>query len=112
MPLLCLGLNSDTATRGNEDTILRKGVLVTKPTEIISKSSEVMKTILMSQLEHELMDIRLEMRRLEGVINSPLVKSQKAKSESKKKLEKLIKNKNKLADKITEVMLLGADYDE
>lgn len=78
-------------------------------TDIISRPSEVMKHIQLTQLEHELMDVRLEMRRLEGVINSPKVKSRKYKDESKKKLGKLIKEKNKLTDIITEVMLLDGD---
>lgn len=63
----------------------------------------------MSQLENELGDVGKEMRRLEGIINSTLVKSSSMKDESKKKLEKLIKKRNKLTNKITEVMLLGAE---
>ena len=75
----------------------------------ISKPSEVMKHIHLTQLEHELMDVRLEMRRLEGIINSPNIQSQKFKDESRKKLERYIKKKNKLTSTITEVMLLDGE---
>ena len=82
---------------------------MTNPIKVINEPTEVMKTILMSQLEHELVDIRLEMRRLEGIINSTSIKSQKFKDESKKKIEQLLKKRNSITDKITEVMLLGGD---
>ena len=71
--------------------------------------SEVMKMIKLTQLENELIDVRKEMLRLEGVINSTKVKSNKVKEESKKKLLKLITKKNSLTDTITEAMFLGSD---
>ena len=71
--------------------------------------SDVIRKIKLTQLENELIDVRREMLRLEGVINSTKIKSQALKEESKKKLHKLIQKKNKLTDTITEAMFLGAD---
>jgi hypothetical protein len=78
--------------------------------EIISEPSAVMKAIQLSELEHKLMDVNLEIRRLEGVVNSAKV-SQRFKDKARKKLIKWMKKQNKLTTTITEVMFLDAEVE-
>ena len=69
----------------------------------------VMRAIKLSQLENELLDVRLEIKRLEGVINSPNVKNVRRKNRAKDKLLNLIKKQDRISSEITEAIFLDAD---
>lgn len=71
-----------------------------------NEQSEVIRAIKLSQLELELMDVNIEIRRLEGVINSAKIKNQSFKDNARKKLIKKMKEQDRLTTKITEAMLL------
>lgn len=64
-----------------------------------------MKAIKLTQLENELVEIRRQIRKLEGTINSPNV-PQKWKRSSMKLLPDLVKRRDYLIDEITEMSLL------
>lgn len=64
-----------------------------------------MKAIQLTHLENELMDIRREIRKLEGVINSPKV-SGKFKKKAKNMIPVLAKRRDELISEITEAALL------
>lgn len=67
--------------------------------------SEVMKAIRLTQLENELVDIRRQIAKIEGIINSTKC-SYKFKNQSKKLLPALVKKRDNLINQITEESLL------
>lgn len=71
--------------------------------------SEVIRAIKLSQLENRLLDVKREIKRLEGMINSPNIKKQSYKNKAKKKLEKMINKQTDLTDQITEAIFLNAE---
>jgi len=64
-----------------------------------------MRAIQLSQMENELVEVRRQIRKIEGIVNSPNV-SYKHKETSKKLLPKLVRRRNELTDFITETSLL------
>lgn len=71
--------------------------------------TEVMRRIKLAQLESELLDIRFNIKRHEGIVNSVKITDSKFKNTSKKKILNLIKEKNRLVDLITESMFLDVE---
>lgn len=67
--------------------------------------SEVMKAIKLTQLENELIEIRREIKKMEGVVNSVNV-SNKYKKIAKRLLPDLVKKRDELINEITEMSLL------
>ena len=67
--------------------------------------SEVIKALRLTQLENDLLDVSRQIKRLEGVINSPNVK-QRHTQYRKKLLLSLAKSRRSLVDQITEASLL------
>lgn len=70
--------------------------------------SQVMKAIKLTQLENELVDVRRQIKKLEGVISSVHV-AYKFKKAAKDLLPKLVRKQNELANQITEESLLDVD---
>lgn len=60
---------------------------------------------MLTQLENELLDVNREIKKLEGIVNSPNVKW-KYKESSKKLLPALAERRRVLTDQITEASLL------
>lgn len=71
--------------------------------------TEVMRTLRLAQLENDLADVNQEIKRLEGIIRSPNVKSESFKRTCKKQLKTKAEKQRVLFDTIAEAMLLGAD---
>lgn len=67
--------------------------------------SEVMKAIQLSQMENELIDVRRQIKKIEGIVNSINVRW-KSKKVSKSLLPELVKRREELVDFITEAALL------
>jgi hypothetical protein len=66
-----------------------------------------MQAIQLSHKEQELLEIEKEIRRCEGVINSPNINSVKYKSLHRKELIRLIGERDRLSTEITEGVFLG-----
>lgn len=65
-----------------------------------------MRAIKLSQMENELIDVRRQIKKIEGIVNSPNV-SYKHKETSKKQLPQLVNRRDELVNFITEASLLN-----
>lgn len=68
-------------------------------------SNQVIQALRLTQMENDLLDIRREIKKYEGVINSPNC-SAKFKKDCRKRLVNLVKQRDALIDRITEAALL------
>ena len=65
--------------------------------------------IKLAALESELMNVQFNIKKNEGIVNSPNIKNKRNKDSAKKKLLELIKEKDRLSSLITEYIFLDVE---
>lgn len=69
----------------------------------------VIRALKLTQMENEILEIEKNIKRHEGIINSPNIRSEKYKNASKKALLKLINKREKLTTEITDAIMLDLE---